>query len=710
MSQRGRLMLTLAAAMLPLVLLALGLLWRDAQAVENRIARDRVALAQAGALTVTAYLEGNLRTLQVVAAELAGVSPQEARTLQPWLSLKQQSNPWSGLGIHDSEGTRLVGTLQQSPEAPPVSISDRGYFQRVQETGEPTVSNAVIGRGTGRPTVVLAVPLPMADGERGVLVAPIHLESLSTGMLSALGADGVRVMLVDGAGQIVVHPDPEQVANLTSMADREEVLASQRGEMGSLIGDRGGVQRLVAYAPVPSVGWTVVISEPSSIAFAPARELLLQGAGLLGVTLVAVLAIGWVLGGLVSRSYASEQRARQDAELQRRSAQDSQQRYADLVDGLDGVVWEARADDLTFTYVSPASESVLGHPADYWLAGPSRWGDQMHPDDAAFTLEHCVAELREGHDHSCEYRAIHADGRVIWVADMIRATLSDDGSAQLLRGIMIDVTARHQVEEERTRLLSAEQRARAEAEDAVRSRDEFLSIASHELRNPVAAIKGTGQLIRRLADRGSLSERAEREYLDTIVRTSDRLARLVEDLLDVSRLRGDQFQLRMESIDVATLVREATSTEALAGREVRVDGLEHALELLADPDRVQQILQNLLENAAKYSPSSTPIDLVVRVEGGRLEVAVTDYGIGLPPGSERTLFTPFGRAPNAVSANIPGMGLGLYISRRLAEAHGGTLVVQSAGEGHGSTFRLLLPLAPVGDPNRAVGVMGGVTT
>src|SRR5690606_27474492 len=181
--------------------------------------------------------------------------------------------------------------------------------------------------------------LPMADGERGILIAPIHLESLSTGMLAALGADGVRVMLVDGAGQTVVHPDPEQVASLTSQADREEVLASQRGEVGSLIGDRGGVQRLVAYAPVPSVGWTVVISEPSSLAFAPARELLLQGAGLLGVTLVAVLAIGWVLGGLVSRSYASAQWARQDAELQRRSAQASQQRYADLVDGLDGVVW-----------------------------------------------------------------------------------------------------------------------------------------------------------------------------------------------------------------------------------------------------------------------------------------------------------------------------------------------------------------------------------
>jgi len=696
-SQRVRLMLILAAAMLPLIVLALGFVWRDSQAAEDRIAEDRLALARAGALTTGAFLEGNLATLRALAVELGDINLATAEQHQARLVAIVEASPlWIGLGIHDMEGNRIVGANPDAPQG--VNLADRAYFQEVVRTGRPTVSSAVIGRGTGLPTVVLAVPMTDADGVPGVLLAPISLDGLSNLLLATLAERGISVSLVDSGGQTIVHPDPLRVAELSYVGDRPEVVAAQAGEMDTMVATRSGTERLIAFAPVPDSDWTLFVSEPAARALAPARELLWQGAALLAGAVALVMGIGWFLGGALSRSYLAAQAARQDAIAASHSAEESQREYANLVDGLDGVVWEAQADDLRFTFVSPAVEGILGYPLDHWLTEPARWSDHMHPEDQEFVLNRCVPEMRQGHGHTCEYRAIREDGQAVWLADMIRPVTDGQGHITLFRGLMVDITARRQAEEERGRLLALEQQARAEVEEALRSRDEFLSIASHELRNPVAGIKGTAQLIQRLAARGRLSTDSQSDYVETIVRTSDRLSRLVEDLLDVSRLRGGQFTLRRAPVDIAALVRAATVSDALEEREVLLEGVDEPLLLGADADRVQQVLQNLLENAAKYSPPDTPIEVAVRRDhdpaagGPTVKISVTDHGIGLPEGFATDLFTPFGRATNAVSANIPGMGLGLYISRQLAEAHGGTLTASSPGESQGSTFTLVLPI------------------
>lgn len=707
-SQRVRLMLILAAAMLPLIVLAFGFVWRDSQAAEDRIAQDHLALARASALTTGAFLEGNLATLRALSVELADMDmTDDLARHQLRLAEIADTNPlWSGLGIHDAGGTRLVGASADAPQG--VNVGDRPYFQRVINTGQPTVSSAIIGRASGRPTVILGVPITYTNGAPGALLASIQLDSLSHALLTNFSRRGISVSLVDADGQTIIHPDLSRVETLTYVGDRPEVAAAQRGEAGTLVAVRNEEKRLIAYEPVPASGWTIIVSEPVSAAMAPARELLWQGVGLLAGAVALVLGIGWSVGGVLARSYLAAHEARQEAVIARHSAEESQQEYQNLVDDMDGVVWEARADDLRFTFVSPAIEEILGFPVEHWLTAPARWSDHMHPEDRDFVLHRCVEDMREGNDHACEYRAIRADGEVIWLADMIRTVRDEDGSIALLRGLMIDVTARRQAEEERARLLNLEQRARAEVEEALRSRDEFLSIASHELRNPVAGIKGTAQLIQRLNDRGRLTEHAHSDYVETIVRTSDRLSRLVEDLLDVSRLRGGQFTLRTQTVEISALVTSAIVGEALEGREVRLEGAEEHSHVRVDPDRVQQVLQNLLENAAKYSPPDTPIVVAIRRERDTVvKISVTDYGIGLPEGFADDLFMPFGRAANALSANIPGMGLGLYISRRLAEAHGGSLTAASAGEGRGSTFTLVLPVTTEGAAT--AGAVGGGT-
>lgn len=239
----------------------------------------------------------------------------------------------------------------------------------------------------------------------------------------------------------------------------------------------------------------------------------------------------------------------------------------------------------------------------------------------------------------------------------------------------------------------AEAIAREQAESALRSRDEFISIASHELRNPVAAIRGFGQLMQRRQARRALTEKDMRDYIDNIATSGAYLSRLVEDLLSVSRLEGGRLELARRDIDIMVVLDRAAAEAPLMGHPLQVAQPSEPIAAFVDADRVRQILVNLLENAAKYSPPESVIQVEVGLRGGEIHIAITDEGIGLPEADLARLFAPFARAANARDANIPGLGLGLYVSRRLAEAHGGSLLAASAGEGRGSTFTLVLPLS-----------------
>jgi signal transduction histidine kinase len=244
------------------------------------------------------------------------------------------------------------------------------------------------------------------------------------------------------------------------------------------------------------------------------------------------------------------------------------------------------------------------------------------------------------------------------------------------------------------RLLAQERAARTDAEAAVRMRDEFVAIASHELRTPVTAIKCTAQLLLASFDRGVVEPTQVIRRLEMVNLMSDRLNLLIADLLDVTRLRTGRLELLTEALDLAHLVEEVVNQQRVQAGSLYPIGLRVLGELpgvLADARRLEQVLSNVLENAVKYSPQGGTVEVTIQAEGSGVLLTVSDHGIGLPDGATESIFEPFGRASNARRRQLPGMGLGLYISRQIVEQHGGRICAASAGEGSGTRISIWLP-------------------
>ncbi|MCC6316032.1 MAG: GAF domain-containing protein, partial [Thermomicrobiales bacterium] len=249
-----------------------------------------------------------------------------------------------------------------------------------------------------------------------------------------------------------------------------------------------------------------------------------------------------------------------------------------------------------------------------------------------------------------------------------------------------------------------------EARDALRDRDEFLLAAAHELRTPVTTVKGYAQMLQRAYQHSGSGGDKSVQFLVAIDEATDRLRLLADDLLDVSRLRLGDLPLRLGDLDLATLARKVVEHRApqLGERHPLLLTLGRGpVAVWADADRVDQILINMIDNAAKYSPDGGLIQVSVEPDGDGVLLSVADQGMGLPLDELESIFEPFRRAANAVRDNLPGLGLGLAICRSVAERHGGRIWAESAGEGHGTTVRLWLPTgeartdAEPADPERA---------
>lgn len=331
------------------------------------------------------------------------------------------------------------------------------------------------------------------------------------------------------------------------------------------------------------------------------------------------------------------------------------------------------------------------------------WGRSPGPDDANMlycgayrlylptgdVLPHDRAPMVEALYSGASFRNLELqveqpDGRRLWALVNIDPLRDESGKVIGAINCFQDVTEHKLAQERKVRI--------DELNRSVERQAEFIATVAHELRNPLAPIRNALEVMRRSqpgADTEPLRAMVERQVTH--------MTRLVDDLIDGARVTAGQIALKRSEIDLRDIIERGVeltrpAIEA-ANQELVIDVPEGPVYIHADPMRLTQVLGNLLGNAAKFTPLAGRIGVHLRTEGGRAVVRISDNGCGIPPEKLTTIFEMFSQGDQAVTRGAGGLGIGLSLSKRLVELHGGDVVAESAGVGHGSVFVCRLPLA-----------------
>ena len=547
-------------------------------------------------------------------------------------------------------------------------------------------------------------------GELGWLVLhrPVTL-SPTPDILNRLVGVNTSVLIGNQAGDLWT--------DFSTVVPPPAIDGSRRGVAGYVASD--GKARIGALALLPGTPWAVWVESPRAFVLAPAYSFLRR----MTLTALVFIATAVVLVGALSARITTPLRELTEAseaiaagEYSRRvhvSARDEIGRLGTAFNEMTGRVQamhrelgeraqDAREEldrffslsidmlciagaDGWFKRVNPAWEKVLGWSPAELTSAPS--AEFVHPDDRALTAAESSRLAAGGVTVDFENRYRCRDGSYRW--------LSWKAAAQAERGLVFaaarDVTEERRAAEALREQAAALESARTEADRASQAKSVFLSRMSHDLRTPLNAILGFAQLL----DIAELDEEL-REHVRQILSGGRHLLELIDEVLDISRIESGHLSLSLEPVNVPDVVQSAVDlVKPLAARRgitVDVMSLPGHQAVLADRQRLKQILLNLLSNAVKYNRPSVSVSVAVEpVDAGRLRIAVTDRGFGIPAAKLTLLFQPFERL-GAEQTAVEGTGLGLALSKALAEAMGGTLGVTSAID-RGSTFWVELSAA-----------------
>ncbi|AWG45832.1 MULTISPECIES: PAS domain S-box protein [unclassified Massilia] len=359
-----------------------------------------------------------------------------------------------------------------------------------------------------------------------------------------------------------------------------------------------------------------------------------------------------------------------------RAMKDSEARFRSIANVIPQMVWSAGAGG-TNDYLNTRWREFTGLPEEELLG--DGWVKVIHPEDMPALDAAWARSLADGSPYEVEHRLLHHTGQYRWVLNRALPVTDERGEIVRWMGSLTDIHDKKRGEEE----LKA----------AARRKDEFLAMLAHELRNPLAPITSAAQLLVHVA----ADEKRVRQSSEIIVRQVRHLTGLVDDLLDVSRVTRGLVELQRERVDLKAVV-----ASALEQARPLVEARKHHLDLAIDAgpawvdgDRIRlvQVVANLLNNAAKYTPQGGAISLALDVHEGRAALSVRDNGIGIGPDLLPLIFELFTQAERTPDRAQGGLGLGLALVKSLVGLHGGSVQAESPGPGLGSTFRVLLPLA-----------------
>ncbi len=405
----------------------------------------------------------------------------------------------------------------------------------------------------------------------------------------------------------------------------------------------------------------------------------------------------WVTGVMVllrdgsgaPRAFAKVMRDFTEAKLAQEALRESEERLRVALDAaqMGTWLWRIPTDE---QILDDTLRQLMGLPPGSNVKTLEEFLSAVHTNDRDRVRGEFERCLREGSEFCVEFRVIWPGGSVHWLRDQGRAFPGEDGRPLFMTGACVDITDRKRDEEA--------------LRDADRRKDEFLALLAHELRNPLAPVRNGLQVIRLTPDR-AIRERAQ----EMMERQLNHMVRLIDDLLDVSRVTLNKMELRRSRVRLAEVVNSAieTANPAIlgAGHVLEVVLPPEPVELYADLTRLAQVFGNLLTNSAKYTPFGGHITLAAQRQDGMVAVSVKDTGGGIPAESLTHVFDMFSQVDRSLERPTGGLGIGLALVKGLVEMHGGTVMAESPGPGRGSTFTVHLPVLPLeaSDPVPAAG-------
>jgi len=346
--------------------------------------------------------------------------------------------------------------------------------------------------------------------------------------------------------------------------------------------------------------------------------------------------------------------------------------FRQLAENVREIFWIATPDNSKFFYVSPAYEEITGRSRDGIDENPSSFFDPLEPEDRKQAFKDFKEFARAETIKEGEYRIIRPDGTICWIAAKVFPVRDDEGNLVRICGVARDINERKEAE---------------------RRVSEFYSTVSHELRSPLTSIRGSLGLIEGGLV-GDVSDKA-RTFVTIARAESDRLIRLINNILDLRKIEAGKLELRLSDIAVTDLVDGVLGALQGMAAEKNIELLvpdKIDLAITVDKDLISQVLTNLISNAVKFSPTAAKVIVHLKEENtGFLRIAVEDFGPGIPASQAHKLFGKFQQVDSSDTRSQGGTGLGLAISKAIVEQHGGIIGFDSV-EGHGATFWFKLPV------------------
>jgi PAS domain S-box-containing protein len=316
----------------------------------------------------------------------------------------------------------------------------------------------------------------------------------------------------------------------------------------------------------------------------------------------------------------------------------------------------------------------------------------VHPEDRIQVEKSFRESQAIGKPINIEYRVIYSDGNIRWISVRGKTRLDDKANPQNMMGIVRGISDNEVANEELSIVYAREKKARDEAEEANRAKDFFLAVVSHELRSPLNAILGWSKILLTK----EVDEVTTRNALETIEKSARSQAKLIEDLLDSARVASGKLKMEFRSINIYDIIKTVCNLQKSIADAKKIN-LEFSsdnynIQVFGDAARLQQVFNNLLSNALKFTKEGNTVQVDVKTVDETVQVFVKDNGQGISPETLPTIFNQFHQGDESTTRDSTGLGLGLSIVKILVEKHQGKVQVESDGIGHGSTFTVILPL------------------